>query len=111
MTHRDITVTHDLNPSSDPADFIGQSNVLVTFAPDETVQYVNVSVAIDAVLEGNETFTANLTSTVSTVMIGSNNTATATIIDTDSKFIDIKFIYRRKWLEYTYTKSTLGSTV
>ena len=94
MTHCDITITHELNPSSDPADFSGQSNVPVTFAPDETVQYVNVSMANDAIVEGDETFTAILTSTVSTVMIGSNNTATATIVDNDSKFVDIKFIYR-----------------
>ena len=68
----------------------------MTFAPDETVQYVNVSVANDAILEGDEMFTATLTSTVSTVMIGSNNTATATIVDNDSKFVDIKFIYKSK---------------
>ena len=84
---------HNSYPSSDPADFTGQSNVPVTFAPGETVQYVNVSVANDGVVEGDEMFTATLTSTDSTVMIGSNNSATATIIDNDSKSIDIKFIY------------------
>ena len=68
----------------------------MTFAPGETVQYVNVSVANDDILEGDEMFTATLTSTVSTVMIGSNNTATATIVDNDSKFVDIKFIYKNK---------------
>ena len=93
MTQCYITVTYQLNPSSDPADFSGQSNVPVTFAPGETVQYVNISVANDGILEGDEMFTATLTSTNSRVMIGSNNTATATIIDTDSKSTDIKFIY------------------
>ena len=93
MTHCDITVKHELNPSSDPADFSGRSNVPVTFAPGETVQYVNVSVANDDIVEGDETFTATLTSSDSTVMIGSSNTATATIIDTDSKSIHIIFIY------------------
>ena len=66
----------------------------MTFAPGETVQYVNVSVVNDGVVEGDEMFTATLTSTDSRVMIGSNNSATATIIDIiDSKSIDIKFIY------------------
>ena len=60
---------------------------MVTFAPGETVQYVNVSVANDGILEGDEMFTANLTSTDSRVMIGSSNTSTATIIDNDSKYI------------------------
>ena len=92
MTHCGITLIHKLNPFPDPADFSGQSDVLVTFSPDETEQYVNVSVVNDEILEGNEMFTATLTSNDSTVINSSNNTATATIIDTDSKSIDI-----RKW--------------
>ena len=82
----------------------------MTFAPGETVQYVNVSVANDAILEGDEMFTATLTSTVSTVMIGSNNTATATIVDNDSKFVDIKFIYRSKMInQEIYTQNPTWS--
>ena len=88
--HSDIAVKHELNTSSDPADFSRQSNVLVTFAPGETVQYVNVSVANDDILEGDEMFTATLTSTDSRVRIGSNSIGTATIIDNDCKSIDIK---------------------
>ena len=63
---------------------------MVTFAPGGTVQYVNVSVANDGILEGDEMFTATLISTDSRVMIGSNNTATATIIDNNSKSIDVR---------------------
>jgi len=59
---------------------------MVTFAPDETVQIVNVSVVNDNTLESTEMFTAMLTATPgSMVMIGAADTATATIIDDDSK--------------------------
>ena len=74
-----------LNISSDPDDFIGQTNTIVTFAPDETVQFVNVTVVNDDTLESTEMFTAMLTAIPgSMVMIGAS-TATATIIDDDSK--------------------------
>ena len=67
----------------------------MTFAPDETEQYVNISVVNDNILEGNEMFIATLTSTDSTVINGSNHTATAIIIDSDSKCTDLrKCIYR-----------------
>jgi len=57
----------------------------VTFAPDETVQIVNVTVVDDDTLESTEMFTAMLTAIPgSMVMIGAD-TATATIIDNDSK--------------------------
>ena len=80
-----------LNISSDPADFTGQTNTIVTFAPDETVQIVNVSVVNDNTLESTEMFTAMLTAAPgSMVMIGAA-TATATITDDDSKpcFIEL----------------------
>ena len=74
-----------LNISTDPADFTGQTNTMVTFAPNETVQIVNVSVVNDNTLESTEMFTAMLTATPgSMVMIGAA-TATATITDDDSK--------------------------
>ena len=74
-----------LNISTDPADFTGQTNTMVTFAPNETVQIVNVSVVNDNTLESTEMFTAMLTAAPgSMVMIGAA-TATATITDDDSK--------------------------
>ena len=65
---------------------------MVTFAPDESVQIVNVTVVNDDILENTEMFTAMLTATPgSMVMIGAADTATATIIDDDSKpsFIEL----------------------
>ena len=59
---------------------------MVTFAPDESVQIVNVTVVNDGILENTEMFTAMLTATPgSMVMIGAADTATATITDDDSK--------------------------
>ena len=56
-----------------------------TFAPDESVQIVNVTVVNDDTLE-TEMFTAMLTAIPgSIVMIGAADTATATIINDDSK--------------------------
>jgi len=57
-----------------------------TFAPNETVQIVNVTVVNDDTLETTETFTAILTAIPgSMVVIGAADTATATITDDDSK--------------------------
>jgi len=59
---------------------------MVTFAPDESVQIVNVTVVNDGILENTEMFTAMLTAAPgSMVMIGAADTATATITDDDSK--------------------------
>ena len=77
-----------INPFLDPADFIGQSNVTVTFAPSDSEQFVGVSVVNDNIVENNEMFTATLTTTGSLVTIGPSNTATATIIDNDGKSLD-----------------------
>ena len=77
-----------INPFLDPADFIRQSNVMVTFAPSGSEQFVGVSVVNDNIVENNEMFTATLTTTGSLVTIGPNNTATATIIDNDGKSLD-----------------------
>ena len=57
-----------------------------TFAPDESVQIVNVTVVNDDTLETTEIFTAILTAIPgSMVVIGAADTATATITDDDSK--------------------------
>jgi len=75
-----------INISSEPDDFTGQTNTIVTFAPDESVQFVNVTVVNDDTLESTEMFTAMLTAIPrSMVMIGAAGTATATITDDDSK--------------------------
>ena len=79
-----------LNISSDPDDFIGQTNTMVTFAPDESVQIVNVTVVNDDTLE-TEMFTAMLTATHGS-MIGAAGTATATIIDDDCKPTSISVV-------------------
>ena len=63
-----------------------------TFAPDESVQIVNVTVVNDDTLETTEIFTAILTAIPgSMVVIGAADTATATITDDDSKpsFIEL----------------------
>jgi len=81
-----------INISSDPADFTGQTNTIVTFAPDETVQIVNVTVVDDGTLESTEMFTAMLTATPSSMVMIGAATATATITDNDSKpsFIQLR---------------------
>ena len=50
-----------MSPFLDPADFIGQSNVMVTFAPSDSAseQFVSVSVVNDNIVENNEMFTAD----------------------------------------------------
>ena len=67
---------------------VWQSNVMVTFAPSVSEQFVSVSVVNDDIVENNEMFTATLTTTGSLVTIGPSNTATATIIDNDGKSLD-----------------------
>ena len=80
-----VVVTPELI-SSDPADFIGQANTVVTFAPGVTEQIVNVSVVNDDTVENSETFTATLTAAPGSIAtIGAGGTATATITDDDSK--------------------------
>jgi len=56
----------------------------VTFAPDETVHILNVTVVNDDTFENTEMFTAMLTATRGS-MIGAADTATATITDDDGK--------------------------
>ena len=90
MTQTNYDVT-SLNVSSDPADFTGQTNTMVTFAPDESVQIVNVTVENDDTLENTEMFTAMLTATPGS-MIGAADTATATITDDDSKLSFISVV-------------------
>ena len=55
----------------------------VTFAPEETQQFVDVAIMDNSILENVEIFTATLTSTDYNAM---DNTATVTITDNDSKF-------------------------
>jgi len=58
----------------------------VTFAPDESVHIVNVTVVNDDTLESTEMFTAMLTAIPGSMfMIGASDTATATITDDDRK--------------------------
>jgi len=67
----------------------------VTYAPSETEQNVSVFVVNDDIHESTETFSATLAAIPgSMVMIGAADTATATIIDDDSKlsFISVYFI-------------------
>ena len=59
----------------------------VTFQPGGVQIYVSVAILDDDVLEGVEMFTATLTTDDSNVDVSSNNTATITIMDHDSKFL------------------------
>ena len=71
---------------------------MVTFAPDETVQIVNVTVVNDDTLESTEMFTALLMATPgSNVVIGAADTATATITDDDSKPSFLQLCANQTW--------------
>ena len=55
----------------------------VTFLPGETTAPVSVSIVDDSNIEDTEMFSATLTTMDSNVVIGSDDTATVTILDDD----------------------------
>ena len=55
----------------------------VTFLPGETTAPVSVSIVDDSNIEDTEMFSATLTTMDSIVVIGSDDTATVTILDDD----------------------------
>ena len=57
----------------------------VTFLPGESTASVSVSIVDDSNIEDTEMFSATLTA-VSNVVIGSDNTATITIVDDDREY-------------------------
>ena len=83
-TSAPLTVNYSTAPStaSNYSDFIPVSGAL-TFAPGETVKTVRVQLVDDAVAEGTEVFTMNLSSPSANATIA-RASATATIIDNDA---------------------------
>ena len=59
--------------------------MMVTFGPGETTASVSVSIVEDSNIEDTEMFSAVLTA-VSSVVIGSDDTATVTIVDDDREY-------------------------
>ena len=67
---------------TDGSDFEPVSET-VTFLPGETTASVSVPIVDDSNIEDTEMFSATLTTTDSNVVIGSDDTATVTILDND----------------------------
>lgn len=64
-----------------PGDYTSTTQ-LVTFAPGETLQEVSVPVEFDSLLEGDETFTAELSTAPSSLgLVITGDAANATILD------------------------------
>ena len=59
--------------------------MMVTFGPGENTASVSVSIVEESNIEDTEMFSAVLT-TVSSVVIGSDDTATVTIVDDDREY-------------------------
>ena len=73
-----------------PEDFIARTGVQVTFAPGQQQQTVQVNTVNDARYEREESFTAvlSLASNSEGVVLGSQDTSTATIVDDDRETSD-----------------------
>ena len=67
--------------------------MMVTFQPGESTASVSVSIVDDSNIENTEMFTARLTTTDSNVVIGSDDTATVTILDDDRRSIIMVALY------------------
>ena len=67
---------------TDGSDFEPVSETL-TFVPGQTTASVSVPIVDDSNIEDTEMFSATLTTTDSNVVIGSDDTATVTILDND----------------------------
>ena len=67
--------------------------MMVTFQPGESTASVSVSIVDDSNIENTEMFTARLTTTDSNVVIGSDDTATVTILDDDRTSIIMVALY------------------
>jgi subtilisin family serine protease len=84
-------------------DYESVSTKLV-FAPNESIKTIGISIINDAYKEGDETFTAKLTN-VSGASLGSQATATVTIIDNDSAngpnpLSDASFFVRQHYIDF-----------
>jgi len=58
----------------------------VTFQPEDTEKTINVKIVNDEVLEGEEMFSATLTSTDKNAIVSTQDTVKITIIDQDGRF-------------------------
>ncbi|HEX8121055.1 MAG TPA: Calx-beta domain-containing protein [Solirubrobacteraceae bacterium] len=74
--------------ATSPADYLGQSNQTVSFAPGETSKSVNVAVVDDAVVEQTETFSVVLGSPTGGSQLG-DGTGQASILDDEQPSIAI----------------------
>jgi subtilisin family serine protease len=84
-------------------DYESVSTKLV-FAPNESIKTIGVSIINDAYKEANETFTAKLTN-ISGAILGSQSTATVTIIDNDNAdgpnpLSDASFFVRQHYIDF-----------
>ena len=85
-------------------DFTPLTGMLVTFDPGETSKMVAVEILDDPIVEPNETFTVSLSdpqvdgmSDSDRLVLGTNSTATGTIVNTDSATLSIDdFTDRRR---------------
>ena len=74
----------------DPDDYTGVTTV-ITFAPGETVQTIDVSTVDDSESESTESFTATLSNaSPSNVVFITQPTATVNIADNDRKHLNIQ---------------------
>ncbi|MBD2302223.1 Calx-beta domain-containing protein [Nostoc sp. FACHB-190] len=77
-----VTLTSSNGTATAPADY-NNAPVVVSFANGETSKTVNIPVINDSLQEGNETITLTLSNPTGGAVLGSQNTATLTIIDDD----------------------------
>lgn len=82
-----VTATVNLataNGTASSASDYAARNLVVTIAPGNTSANVSVPITDDAVFEGNETFTLNLSGPTNATL-GTNDSATATITDNETQ--------------------------
>ena len=76
------------------ADIIGPVAFELEFQPGTTLQCVTVTTREDSALEGNESFSLELGTADSGVIIGPPNSSIVTIADNDGEYITIHHNYR-----------------
>lgn len=77
-----VSVTSADGTATAPEDY-DNTPILVSFASGETNQTVNIPIVDDSLLEGNETVNLSLSNPTGGATLGSQNTATLTIVDND----------------------------
>ncbi len=77
------------------SDFIATNGTLA-FAPGENIQFLTVPIQNDALKESSETFRVALSSPTAGTTLGSQTTATVTILDNDP---GVQFVRNRFWVQ------------